>query len=160
MGDVVTNDREANVPLARLFLSAAGILVDGLHDRLAQRGWSDVRHSWGFVLIRVGAEPASVNELAAFLGVSKQAASKTIEHMQLRGLVRMSPSPEDGRRKMIEMTGEGERFLKDVETVYEELEGDWGNLLGRHELENMRQRLTALLMELHGGTIPPPAPLK
>lgn len=156
----MTNEHATKVPLARLFLSAAGLLVDELHERLAERGWRDVRHSWGFVMGRVSAGPASVNDLAAFLGVSKQAASKAIEHMQARGLVSVSSSPEDGRRKMVEMTGEGERFLSDVQSIYDDIEATWADHLSRGELEHMRQRLTALLMDIYGGTMPPPAPLK
>lgn len=160
MGAVVTDERTGTVPLARLFLSAAGILVDELHDSLASRGWQDVRHSWGFVMGRLNAGPASVNDLADFLGVSKQAASKTVEHMQVNGLVRVSPHPEDGRQKMVEMTGKGERFRQDVETIYREVESSWAERMGQGELEHMRERLTAFLMDMNGGTLPPPAPLK
>jgi DNA-binding MarR family transcriptional regulator len=149
-----------NVPLARLFLSASGILVDGLHEGLAARGWRDVRHSWGFVMGRLAAGPASVSDLAAFLGVSKQAASKTVEHMQANGLVHISPHPGDGRQKIVEMTSEGQKFRKDVEEIYADLESSWADSIGRAELELMRERLTAFLIEENGGTLPPPAPLK
>ena len=154
------DERIGKVPLARLFLSATGILVDGLHEGLASRGWRDVRHSWGFVMGRLNAGPASVNDLAAFLGVSKQAASKTVEHMQANGLVRLSPHPDDGRQKTVEITGDGERFRQDVEAIYNDLESSWAESMGRAELEHMRERLTAFLTELNNGTLPPPAPLK
>jgi DNA-binding MarR family transcriptional regulator len=148
------------VPLARLFLSATGVLVDGLHEGLAARGWHEVRPAWGFVMGRLQAGPASVTDLAAFLGVSKQAASKTVEHMQAHGLVRLSPHPADGRQKMVEMTGDGERFRQDVAEIYTGLESGWAESIGRAELELMRERLTAFLTDLNGGTLPPPAPLK
>lgn len=160
MGGVVTDERTGTVPLARLFLSAAGILVDRLHDELASRGWEDVRHSWGFVMGRLNAGPASVNDIATFLGVSKQAASKTVEHMQANGLVRLSPHPEDGRQKMVEMSARGEQFLRDVEAIYREVEFSWAERMGQGELERMRERLTAFLTEMNGGILPPPAPLK
>lgn len=148
------------VPLARLFLSAAGMLVDDLHAELVARGWRDVRHAWGFVLGRLSTGPASVNDLAAFLGVSKQAASKTVEHMLASGLVRISSHPEDGRRKMLEMTDEGRRFLTDVEEIYEQLEESWAGHIGRHELELMRSQLTAFLTARNDGTMPPPTPFR
>ena len=160
MGAVVPGPSTATVPLARLFLSATGILVDGLHEGLALRGWHDVRHSWGFVMGRLDAGLASVNDLAVFLGVSKQAASKTIEHMQANGLVRISPHPADGRQKVVQMTGDGERFRSDVAEIYSELESAWADSIGHAELELMRERLTTFLTDLNGGTLPPPAPLK
>lgn len=149
-----------NVPLARIFLSAAGMLVDGLHRGLTARGWDDVRHSWGFVMGRLSAGPASVNELATFLGVSKQAASKTIEHMEAHGLVRVAPHPDDGRRKMVDMTSEGERFLRDVQEIYSEIEASWAEQMGPGDLELIRSSLVTFLTDLNGGTLPPPAPLK
>lgn len=147
-------------PLARIFLSAAGVLVDGLHHRLASRGWEDVRHSWGFVMGRLNAGPASVNDLATFLGVSKQAASKTVEHMESHGLVHVSPHPDDGRRKMVGITVEGQRFLADVQDIYDEIEASWAEQIGPVELELMRSRLVSFLTDLNDGTLPPPAPLK
>lgn len=149
-----------NVPLARIFLSAAGMLVDGLHRGLTARGWDDVRHSWGFVMGRLRAGPTSVNELATFLGVSKQAASKTIEHMEAHGLVHVAPHPDDGRRKMVDMTSEGERFLRDVQEIYSEIEASWAEQMGPGDLELIRSSLVTFLTDLNGGTLPPPAPLK
>lgn len=150
----------AEVPLARLFLSAAGILVDELHEGLAARGWRDVRHAWGFAMGRLSTGHATVNDLAAFLGVSKQAASKTVEHMQANGLVRVAPHPDDGRQKIVEMTSDGERFRRDVEDIYQQVESAWAERIGRDELERMRTHLTALLTSMNDGVLPPPAPLK
>jgi DNA-binding MarR family transcriptional regulator len=147
-------------PLARLFLSAAGLLVEGLHERLAERGWTEVRHSWGFVIGRLMSGPSTVSDLAAFLGVSKQAASKTVEHMEAHGLVRVSPYPGDGRRKAVELTPDGERFRRDVEAIYAEVEASWAATIGAQTMERIRERLTAAIVAMNDGTLPPPAPLK
>jgi DNA-binding MarR family transcriptional regulator len=152
--------RGGKEPLARLFLSAAGMLVDDLHSRLAERGWKDVRHAWGFVLVRLIAGPASVNDLATFLGVSKQAASKTIVQMESHGLVRITTHAEDKRMKTVRLTPDGERFRADVEDIYSDLEAAWAEIIGREALELIRDRLVTALTTMHGGTLPPPAPLK
>ena len=147
-------------PLARLFLSAAGMLVDELHRQLAAKGWLDVRHSWGFVMNRLARGPASVNDLGAFLGVSKQAASRTIDQMQKHDLVSVSTHQDDGRVRMVELTAEGKRFRRDVEASYADIEASWAAIMGRDEMEMIRERLTKSLLTMHGGTLPPPAPLK
>lgn len=157
---MMANEHTSQEPLARLFLSAAGMLVGELHERLATKGWQDVRHSWGFVMGRLGRGPASVNELAAFLGVSKQAASRTIDHMQTHGLVSVSSHEDDGRMRMVELTTGGERFRRDVEASYAEIEASWATIMGREEMEMIRERLITSLTTMHGGTLPPPAPLK
>ena len=38
-------------PLARLCAMAYRDLVDGLHQRLVERGWNDVRPAFGFALL-------------------------------------------------------------------------------------------------------------
>ena len=54
------------VPLARLFAMGLRALIDELHERLARRGWPDVRPFLGFALLAVrdgdrdGEDPATV----------------------------------------------------------------------------------------------------
>jgi len=157
---MMTHQAPRPEPLARLFLSAAGVLVDALHGRLEAKGWRDVRHAWGFVIGRLSMGPTTVNELAEFLGVTKQAASKTIEQMQSHDLVRVSSHPDDGRMRLVELTPTGRQFRDDVEEIYAEIEASWADVIGREDMELIRERLTTSLTEMHGGTLPPPAPLK
>jgi hypothetical protein len=58
------------VPLARLFAMAYRDLIDGLHERLRQRGWHDVRPAYGFVLLAARDGPTSATALAGLMGVS------------------------------------------------------------------------------------------
>ncbi|MCU1617435.1 MAG: transcriptional regulator, MarR family, partial [Frankiales bacterium] len=53
---------DQDVPLARLFAMAYRLLVDGLHERLAERGWSDVRPAFGFVLLALQGGPAGLRD--------------------------------------------------------------------------------------------------
>lgn len=146
-------------PLARLFLSAASLLVDQLHAGMAEIGWTDIRHSWGFVLGRVDAGPASVSELATFLGVTKQAASKTVDQMTGAGLVQTSVSPADARVRLVEITDRGCAFRADAERIYAGIEAEWATTIGEAALEQMRDYLVTLIRGLHEGSMPPPAPL-
>ena len=43
--------------LARLFAMAYRQLIDGLHERLRDQGWTDVRPAFGFVLLAARAGP-------------------------------------------------------------------------------------------------------
>ena len=50
------------VPMARLLAMAYRQLIDGLHERLPAVGFTDVRPSYGFVLlaVRIGRRPSSI----------------------------------------------------------------------------------------------------
>lgn len=147
------------VPLARLLTMASRLLVDGLHARLEQQGWSGVRVSYGFVLLALRAGATSAGELAAVLGVSKQAASKLVESMERAGLVRRRTAPEDARVRLLELSPTGHQLLGDVEAAYRDLEAEWGRLLGEVELEEVRARLTAVLLAAYDGALPAVRPL-
>ncbi|WP_163567530.1 MarR family winged helix-turn-helix transcriptional regulator [Fodinicola feengrottensis] len=89
------------VPLARLFAMAYGHLIDGLHARLAEQGWHDVRPAFGFILLAVRSGPITATEIAALMGTTKQAASKLVTAMDEAGYVQHTVHPGDSRAKLV-----------------------------------------------------------
>src|SRR4051812_28632253 len=95
------------VPLARLLAMAYRQLVDGLHERLADRGWTDVRPAFGFVLLALRAGPRSLRALPGVRGTSKQAVSKRVAAMVAAGYVEQDPHPADARAKQVQLSDRG-----------------------------------------------------
>jgi DNA-binding MarR family transcriptional regulator len=145
-------------PLARLFAIAYRQLIDGLHDRLRARGWTDVRPAFGFVLLAARDRPTSVTELAELMGVTKQAASKLVDAMVSGGYVRRGAGAEDGRQRPVSLTGRGEELLSAVEQVYAELEDGWAAVIGSSHVDRMRRDLTRVLAGPGDGQLPPVRP--
>src|SRR6187401_2772140 len=110
------------VPLARLFVMAYRHLIEGLHARLAEYGYHDVRPAFGYVLLAARDAPVPARELPEFLGVTKQAASQLLDAMELGGYVQRRDDPEDARAKLVALTPRGRAFLGTVEKIYGELE--------------------------------------
>ena len=54
-------------------------LIDRLHAELAGQGHPDVRPAYGFAMQAIGRDGATASELGRRLGVSKQAAGKTVD---------------------------------------------------------------------------------
>ena len=151
---------ESAPPLARLFTVAARLLVDDLHERLASRGWRDIPPNYGYVLLAARDAGIPASEVAPLMGFSKQAASKLVDSMVERGLVRRTAHPTDGRAKVVTLTARGRRLLAAVEDIYDELHAEWAAILGAKRVGALQRDLTAVLRELHGGTLPavrPPA---
>ena len=143
-----------NQPLARLFAIGYRALVDGMHERLLDRGWSDVRPTYGFVLLATRSAGTQVVDLAALLGVTKQAASKLVDAMDIAGYVARQNHPSDGRAKTVVLTARGHQLLAAVEAIYLELESEWAALIGARRLDTLRRDLTAVLRAAHGGALP------
>ncbi len=155
MTDPATGSR--TVPLARLFAVGYRALIDGLHERLAERGWPDIRVNYGFVLLaaRDGGDGGLRGaDVAALLGVSKQAASKLVDGMQNAGYVARAPDPDDDRAKRVVLTDRGRRLLDAVEEIYADLESGWAEMIGRSAVESLRADLTTVLERTHGGRLP------
>jgi DNA-binding MarR family transcriptional regulator len=145
------------IPLARLFAIGYRSSVDLLHAELAGRGWTDLRPAYGFALLAVREQPATVTELAAWLGMTKQAASKLVEAMAGAGYVRRSADAEDGRAWIVTLTSRGRRLLTTVEEIYQDLERQWAETIGTEQLASVRTHLVAMLGG--DGELPPVRPV-
>ena len=145
-------------PLARLFAIGYQQLIDGLHDRLQDRGWTDVRPAFGFVLLAARDRPTSVTELAELMGMTKQAASKLVDAMVSSGYIQRGTDRQDGRQRPVTLTGRGEELLSAVEQIYAELEEGWAKLIGPSHLDRMRRDLMHILSDPGNGQLPPVRP--
>jgi DNA-binding MarR family transcriptional regulator len=130
-------------------------LVDGLHERLAERGWRDVRPAFGFVLLALRDGPVALRDLPGVLGTSKQAVSKLVDAMVTAGYVERAAEPGDGRAKRVRLSARGRALLAEVEDVHTELEEAWAATLGRARLEDLRSAVDTVLRASAGGALPP-----
>ena len=142
------------VPLARLFAMAYRLLVDELHERLADRGWTGVRPAFGFVLLALRDGPASLRDLPDVLGTTKQAVSKLVDAMVAAGYAERVVDPRDARARRIQLSVRGRALLSDVEEIWARLEDGWAQALGDARIEELRGDLETVVRAAHGGTLP------
>jgi DNA-binding MarR family transcriptional regulator len=145
---------EQPVPMARLLAMSYRLLIDALHIRLRDAGWTDVRPSYGFVLLATRDNSTTSTELASVLGVSKQAVSKLIDAMEDGGYVRRSPGASDGRVRSVELAERGHELLDAVELIYRDLESDWTAVIGDRAVEQTRRNLSRVILAAHNGVFP------
>jgi DNA-binding MarR family transcriptional regulator len=148
------------IPLARLFAMSYHHFLEGLHSRLAELGWHDVRPSYGFVLLAARDAPITQMEIAALMGTTKQAASVLVAGMEQAGYLRRTGAASDGRVKSFGLTERARELLDVVEAVYAELEARWADVIGRPALEDIRRDVQAALEATHGGVLPGIRPTK
>ena len=133
-------------------------MVDGLHEELATRGWTDVRPAFGFVLLAAKDQPTSSTEIANLMGMSKQAGSKLIDTMVEAGYLERSAAPLDRRQRPVQLTARGRALLDVVEAIYDQLEARWADIVGPAELEQLRGLLTRVLTVDGSQELPPVRP--
>ncbi|WP_067185269.1 MarR family winged helix-turn-helix transcriptional regulator [Microtetraspora niveoalba] len=124
----------------RLFLGFR-TLIDALHAELARQGHPDMRPMHGFVMQAVGVDGTTAVELGRTLGVSKQAAGKTIETLERLGYVERARDPRDTRRKIVRLTPHGLDALARSARIFDELRAGWAATLGEERLRALEADL-------------------
>ena len=92
-----------------------------------------------------GPEGARPSELAAELGMSKQALNYMLGELERLGYLERLPDPEDTRSKRIALTARGSAAVKTMLDAVRAVERDWRRELGAKEFEQLR----ALLLDLN-----------
>ncbi|MFI7674744.1 MarR family winged helix-turn-helix transcriptional regulator [Actinophytocola sp. NPDC049390] len=105
-------------------------LIDRLHEELARQGHADARPAHGFALQAVGPAGATASELGRRLGVSKQAAGKTVDRLVRLGYVERVASEADARAKVVRLTPLGLDLLNRSAAIFDELRAEWVRTLG------------------------------
>jgi len=103
--------KPADADLGILLTAAMRGFVDLLHAELGALGYEDVRPPFGVVFRSLRDGPLTLTELAARLGVTKQAVSKVVDEMEGKDLLGRRADPGDARAKLLELTPRGRRVM-------------------------------------------------
>lgn len=85
-----------------------------------------------------------IAELASYLGLERSSVSGLIDRSVARGLVRRTPSAEDGRVVRVTLTDKGQRFATELTDEFAGLLAPMTDRLGKAD----QKRLTVLLNRL------------
>ncbi|MEV0012427.1 MarR family transcriptional regulator [Streptomyces sp. NPDC051840] len=138
----------AGFELPLLLFAGFRSVIDELHRDLAAQGDGEFRPAHGFALQAVGTQGASASEVGRRLGVSKQAAGKTVDKLERLGYVERVDDPDDGRRKLVRLTTRGIDVLARSAQGFDRIRAQWVAVLGA-------ERVRALEADLR--TITPPS---
>ncbi|MFC9692596.1 MarR family winged helix-turn-helix transcriptional regulator [Kribbella sp. NPDC056951] len=136
----------ADLSLASLFTGWA--LADELQRRLSADGFTDSRFADGVVFQHLVAGPVTITTLAELLGVTQQAASKTVADLESRGYLTREPAPTDARAKQVTFTPRGKAVIAAARNHRAALDADLRKALGNNRVEEARQLLVDALTHL------------
>lgn len=119
-------------------------LIDQLHAELAAQGHPEVRPAHGFAMQAIGRDGATASELGRRLGISKQAAGKTVDRLASLGYVERVDDAADARRKLIRLTDRGVDVLTRSAAIFEQLRSQWAEDLGAKRLRELEADLRTM----------------
>ncbi|WP_440576254.1 MarR family winged helix-turn-helix transcriptional regulator [Streptomyces sp. AC154] len=119
-------------------------IIDDLHRELAGQGHPELRPAHGYALQAVGRDGATASEIGRRLGVSKQAAGKTVDRLEALGYVERADDPQDGRRKLVRLTPRGIDVLARSAAGFDRLRAEWVRALGADRVAALEADLRAM----------------
>ncbi|MFJ7969295.1 MarR family winged helix-turn-helix transcriptional regulator [Streptomyces sp. NPDC096324] len=130
--------------LSAVLLAAAGELTQRIHEGVVARGFEGVRPAHGFAFARLAPGGATVTEVAAHLGVTKQAASQLVEELVRKGYVERRPHPDDARARLLVLTELGWACTRAAEEAAADAVRAWAEVLGESEMRALCTRLASI----------------
>jgi DNA-binding MarR family transcriptional regulator len=138
----VSNEYGFELPL--LLFAGFRSVIDELHAELARRGHPDLRPAHGFALQAIGHGGATATETGRRLGISKQAAGKTIDRLEELGYVHRAEDDKDRRRKLIRLTPRGISALAMSALIFNDIRSRWEGALGTARLSALEADLRTM----------------
>ena len=130
--------------LPLLLLAGFRAVIDEAHRELAERGHPGLRPGHGFALQAIGTFGATATEVGRRLGVSKQAAGKTIDRLTELGYVTRSEEEADRRRKLTRLTPRGREALALSAEAFGHVRDRWAAQLGSDRTARLEQDLRTM----------------
>ena len=143
----MTNPDPPGFELPLLLFAGFRALIDELHAELGRRGHPGVRPAYGFAMQAIGTSGATASEIGRRLGVSKQAAGKTVDRLAGLGYVERVDDPADARRKLIRLTPRGLDSLAQSARIFDDLRARWVEKLGAERLAVVESSLRTVVPE-------------
>jgi DNA-binding MarR family transcriptional regulator len=104
-------------------------------ENLARIGYADFKIGYFAILMNIGLEGTTNNELAEKVCVTKQASSKVIKEIEEYGLVTSVLDETDSRKVLIKLTKRGKEFVvKATEEVYKKM-AEYEKLVGKQNFK-------------------------
>jgi DNA-binding MarR family transcriptional regulator len=141
---ISSSEGGAGYELPLLLLAGFRAVIDEAHEELAARGHPELRPAHGFAMQAIGTFGATAADVGRRLGVSKQAAGKTIDRLAELGYVERGVEPADRRRKLVRLTPRGTEALTLSVDAFEHVRARWAGLLGAGRVAALEADLRAV----------------
>ena len=87
---------------------------------------------------------AAVNALAERLDIERTAMGKMLGFLERDGLIKIRPSPTDGRSRLIELTEKGRRLHAEASPLWRQAQQQFEQLNGAKKVMALRQGLSTM----------------
>jgi DNA-binding MarR family transcriptional regulator len=145
-------ERRKKDSVGQLLFRAARLFNEMALARVRERlGGPKVRASHTSLFPFVDLEGTRLTELAARMGVSKQAAGQLVGELEEMGVLERVPDPADGRAKLVRFSARGRRGLLEGLALLRRLELELSAQMQEGDMDRLHGILVRLLAALESG---------
>ena len=130
-----------NTNLSQLFMRAFYWAEEGLQNTLKERGWDKITKAQSQVFISIGEGITRPSEIAARMGVTRQAIHQTINELIGLGYVSLEPDARDKRAKIVTYTAKGYDIGMNTVLGLSEIEAQLISRIGVNNVKALRDAL-------------------
>jgi DNA-binding MarR family transcriptional regulator len=128
-------------------LRKAARRVSNFYDSvLAPSGLRATQYSILALLSEVGA--VSINDLARHLELDRTTTGKNLRPLRVAKLVKIAPSPNDGRSRLVTLTDGGMTALRTARPLWRRAQAEFESGNGKKLASDLRQLLSGLTVEV------------
>jgi DNA-binding MarR family transcriptional regulator len=113
-----------------------------------QAGMKDIRPSDAKVAMLVARRSRGLTEIATKLGISRQAAHRSLQRLQEMGAVSFEHLPGNNREKVATLTPLGAEAQGAISSVVKRIDVDVEEIVGKDQMQDLRAALSALSEKL------------
>ena len=88
--------------------------------------------------------PPPMGPVASLLAMDRTTLTAALKPLERRGLVKISPDPDDRRSRILQLTGKGQQLLANAVPVWESTHREVERLVPNDDPESLRIALRAL----------------
>lgn len=134
--------KPAETNLAQLFMRAFYWADEGLQNVLIQKGWPSITRAQSLVFVNIGEGVTRPSDIAARVGVTRQAIHQTINELVEMGFLKLEADPGDRRAKVVTFTESGARIGRDAVQGLKLVEQALALRIGAARVGALRESLT------------------
>ena len=134
--------------LGRLLIESFRFFRERTRVNLHAHGFHDLNPVHAALLRRVDEGGTHVSDIAARMGITKQAAAQLVAKVETLGYVETERDDVDTRKKMVRCTSLGRRFLRSLDDVVADSVRDVSSLIGVRRLRELEETLRVIAERL------------
>jgi DNA-binding MarR family transcriptional regulator len=138
-------EREKAQRTLQLLFKAARLYNERAIARVRARTGKPVRVAHTALFPHLDLDGTRLTDLAARLGVTKQAAGQLVDELEAMGMLERVSDPTDARAKLVRFSRRGQRGLLDGLAVLKELEDELRGVIGEPRMRALHDALARIV---------------